>query len=1376
MLRSTIRIILVGAALLVARHASANFPSCFGSLARKKLNLTVIEDRITKRMYVVKRDPKATVVTLFGQSEKAMTPELALLTADRDLSYAQSYSKYLEKPGQKGPKDMPKFSFNEGRLSTGTPQMPGLEGRFMEYPFVPGQRVIYQPTGDEEIYAAFDLLAASRKELASQRPSRMTSYLRELQASSSLANAAVRFVPESIKFNVAVGALAYQNALGNPVAREQFIDGLSDPVGHAGFFGFIYANQECSRALRSLIKNPLAQVLFGYTGMACGMLASNIVHEIAYYPGLKELMMNAIHQQREGSRGGKDYLDAMDAAYDAWMELSLQQKAQNEFMPGLTSLVLSTMASGLAEQVLCQGTAYATAKTARALGAIATKPQGTLNQLLGRSAIESLVKRIVGIDLFLSLTGVGAVRKVALTSARWILSDIPKFYLFLKVDEVIHEPLTYVMENGLLTAPRLERSEANIQKLLKEKDKNYWQRAPDVQVTTSVTATDDPNTQQTLYLPRCKTVEDAMKWETCYADIEMEVQRYLQLGAQWRRVITSDLIAVHAGWSEFLARYNETYASAKSLFDELIEHVAPGKMRPRLLTEPLPLYGVMTESHQLYPKLDYRYLIEADTYNEVLQSQKTHLNMIAAGLSRWLKGEEKTLQSTVALVQPLQKAYKSQADYPYERYFPTSEIAGVKKEFADISALVLSSKIEQTLAGVKLLNVIIGSPTTLQKFEELDSKGTFREVPRSRFAWLLLARLIRALPSQEQLRKMAPETPFETYLQLVALSLAGSSIPEKHFTFPAQQIESKKMRNDFLPFARGLAEDLKSSDADVLARGLNKINLALEPCKAQGSCWDSLDQKSPFSTPIVNRKPLPQLRPQYAAIATSLPNVFDQNGLAVLKLIRDLIGNPEPLPEVGQGYLETFRNQFIEKPYQGTRFGTALEDLIFQGPRKPDYIDDALAGFVMGPRPAQNQSLIPKNAEGFSATFLAPSFLPIKDYRVQQKVYSQPLMTRSGYYPLTSFLSEPFHRVGVSSFDVNVLENGKPSNFIETILRTELPEWLFHKNYYDVDIPDGRNRFWGGYVEDQNFTAMMEFERQYMEVIAEYSIAITKGRPGLKSDWTFDMPKILQRAGLGGEIDINKVVSNRPPLIELYQEQVATMLNVIRAVAQSKRAGILRRMELMKGPNALRLGEQERNFDARDWRNTVPRIRQSDENTRLRQGPFLEDIEKLLVSVQQSYDQLYEVLKSISILDVPTSEVWLDPTSKQIMRRRVTMTRVDNEQILNLQQQMRQQLETLSALVQIWAAQSYNEPTPGQPQDFALTALEQETISSAISGISGIFREAQELALAINTVSYQAHYGAGAGPVYPSFCREAFVKNSPGKGFGLGRAKKNCGI
>ncbi|MEI7972922.1 MAG: hypothetical protein WCH11_00990 [Bdellovibrio sp.] len=598
---------------LTTQRSPANiFPGCISSNARSIHRLQAFEDIATRRIVLanVGTPPKGRLDALFVDRRFQSSP----MKKDLVMSSENSSSAAL----------------TAQELISGAPYRDLRTG------------LPYTPKGNEKVYASFDFAATQRQEMLSASPSAFKRRIEELKKKSHLLDASIRFPAESTKFFIALGAVAYLNATNHhsqsPLAFQQLLDQQTDPIGHFGFLAFIYANARCGAALQPMLSNSRLRFFAGYLGMACGMTASNIVHELGFFaPEILTVFRQSF--ANPGSLGEEKKLAALDAAYNKWTEMSLSQKLGREWMPGLSSLFASTFAAGVSEALICTGAGVAGAGMARVLP-------------------KAVSKTVFGIDLLLNFIPTNGARGIVFKALTWAVRDIPKFAVFLYMSEVMSEPFTMAWESWFRSGPGLKQSEGFVKNLLaRGSESGSFQELPD-----AYTKNDGQSAQ---WVQKCRNLDEALDETRCFSDLDLEILRYQELNRTYREVLIGDLLMAQSNWATKLAELSNQYRISSQTLKLLqfdLQRVREERLRKsqaspgtavdtpmiEFLTQPEPFFGVQALS---FPMTDPFEFLKGNDRDQFRQAQRRNLQEIGQILLGWLHTRSSHLESLLPRIQ-----------------------------------------------------------------------------------------------------------------------------------------------------------------------------------------------------------------------------------------------------------------------------------------------------------------------------------------------------------------------------------------------------------------------------------------------------------------------------------------------------------------------------------------------------------------------------------------------------------------------------------------------------------------------------------------------------------------------------------------------------
>lgn len=223
----------------------------------------------------------------------------------------------------------------------------------------------------------------TKQMLLEYAPSKIRASLNAQALKSKLATAGkitgdaiMRFPEEATAFFFAIGAVTYgQMALdynSNPIAISQYLGSQKDPIAHVAFLNFMIANGLASHAMMQAFTNPSFRPFIPYLGMSIGMTASNITHELAYIPHIKECIASL--------KAGKED-PSCDKAYASWVDYGYEK--MHEYAPTFASMWASTLLSGMISQCLSAAVQWTATQVVKFIGvqvALTLTPAGWIGR------------------------------------------------------------------------------------------------------------------------------------------------------------------------------------------------------------------------------------------------------------------------------------------------------------------------------------------------------------------------------------------------------------------------------------------------------------------------------------------------------------------------------------------------------------------------------------------------------------------------------------------------------------------------------------------------------------------------------------------------------------------------------------------------------------------------------------------------------------------------------------------------------------------------------------------------------------------------------------------------------------------------------------
>ena len=252
----------------------------------------------------------------------------------------------------------------------------------------------------------------------------------------SFVNKTVHFVPETLTFFVAVGAVTFNTmwikSHGDPLAMEKHIMSLKDPISHISFYSFMqangfYVNFHTNRigsnmaAMDPFTRNAMLKRL-SYQGLAVGSLASSIVSDLG-----QSVQMCV----DKWFKGQKDE-ESLQSCNDAWKQWTVRKKF-TQYFPQIISLWSSQAITELIEKSATEAFSTISKKAA-----VESLKKGVLKMVYKIRAADVVLTCIPG-------AGWGS-RVVKLAGA------VTRIGLFIAVDQVVTKYLNRPLNNLIIPA------------------------------------------------------------------------------------------------------------------------------------------------------------------------------------------------------------------------------------------------------------------------------------------------------------------------------------------------------------------------------------------------------------------------------------------------------------------------------------------------------------------------------------------------------------------------------------------------------------------------------------------------------------------------------------------------------------------------------------------------------------------------------------------------------------------------------------------------------------------------------------------------------------------------------------------------------------
>lgn len=256
------------------------------------------------------------------------------------------------------------------------------------------------------------------KNLEHFRPSKLRQWTSTLRSNAGgiMGSKFKHFPFEAMSFFSAIGAINMYDLVfhyqDNPLVMSQFLSGQTDPVTHVGFLAFMAMNGLTAEPLQEVIRSRRLNYFIPYFGMSMGMMASNIVHDVAQSKVLRACARSL----------GKNDPKSDELCDQAWDEMNRGWDDKwGQYATSWLSMMGSTLLGGAADWAR-------TAATRKAL-------------------------QFVGLEIAFSVGTTGGTA----TAARFVWTTV-KNLQFLALDFWLRKPIENLWMNAFGKGPQLGKS------------------------------------------------------------------------------------------------------------------------------------------------------------------------------------------------------------------------------------------------------------------------------------------------------------------------------------------------------------------------------------------------------------------------------------------------------------------------------------------------------------------------------------------------------------------------------------------------------------------------------------------------------------------------------------------------------------------------------------------------------------------------------------------------------------------------------------------------------------------------------------------------------------------------------------------------------
>lgn len=439
-------------------------------------------------------------------------------------------------------------------------------------------------------------------------------------------NGGINLFNETFSFTLALGGIKvselFMRYSANPMALEEIVDSLKDPIGHISFYSFMAANGFTTDFLNEKVFNNSAsgkamRKIFGstlpYLSMTAGSMTSHIVGDTLH---LMQACNKHILQLGRGEVQLQMGGDNNDPCELAWKDWTLNKKF-HVYAPSLISMLAATWAAGKTTSLLTAAK--------NKLDAIAMSKAE--KSVIARSFIKNF--KIVGSTFGPMVQKSGTMRYFVK-----VIGKTPGFVLFLGLTEVFEPYINPQFENLTRTRVRLfpglhtfdSLADDFMRSVLAEKHRDWAAAAtkPGCEETPSLLyaafkAFFTPALQIPLRNQKCKPDGDILVWLNEFSD-------FMQ---GWRDFNQQEVTASHSAW----VRKTENVKNTERLS--------------------YYYYNKMLEDLQDYQTMQREKQKEQTEANQKVEKKSSLVNSLFANLNSGETSQKKTYEYSVMRLYPL---------------------------------------------------------------------------------------------------------------------------------------------------------------------------------------------------------------------------------------------------------------------------------------------------------------------------------------------------------------------------------------------------------------------------------------------------------------------------------------------------------------------------------------------------------------------------------------------------------------------------------------------------------------------------------------------------------------------------------------------------
>lgn len=420
--------------------------------------------------------------------------------------------------------------------------------------------------------------------------------------SHAAANSVRRFPTESLAFGIALGGLAmaqltFDESL-NPVSIAQHVHAQADPLTHLSFMGFMLASGQITEPWMAATSSPTLRQFIPYFGMTAGMMASNMIHELAVLPHawtcsaeLKKTFLTGI-----APKPGKDGRTECQKFEDFWMKMNFWDSF-HQYCPMFMSMFASSFVSGVL-QIKIGGALYRggqgmmrVLRTGVVAGSLRQAANGTT---AGKIALE-------GLELFATGVAPGGAIRWGVRGAGKLL----QIAAFIGLDAYFFQaPFANAYSNWDLGVKFNLLNIDLMRGMIQNSRTNWAHEFPnECHFRDQVAEEDDVfiSDEQREALQKDRAKNGVAKKLRCMNELEKSLSDLSNTMEKWQNQSMREVMTSQSAWEEKLSRLSAQYLGSKNFYSYFVNSIWDAEFNPTEKNNPqtfesaFPLNGIVAK-------------------------------------------------------------------------------------------------------------------------------------------------------------------------------------------------------------------------------------------------------------------------------------------------------------------------------------------------------------------------------------------------------------------------------------------------------------------------------------------------------------------------------------------------------------------------------------------------------------------------------------------------------------------------------------------------------------------------------------------------------------------------------------------------------------